>query len=152
MTDPQQQRPDIPDFGRFVRFVEDCPMLEEAGPGPCMPRPCATCPFRRSSAPWVDAWRWLANVFRLREGRVQRCHNATALYCAGNVIAHGGGSADVYSAAEFERIEPAPSIDVSRDRYNAADFANTQRDAAKEIGRALSLPAAVVEEAGKGPA
>ena len=72
--------------------------------------------------------------------------------CYVNVIAHGGGSADVYSAAEFERIEPAPSIDVSRDRYDAADFANTQRDAAKEIGRALSLPAAVVEEAGKGPA
>lgn len=111
---------EIPEFAAFQRYVIDCPHVNDALAEPCTPRPCATCPFRRTRRPWSNAWRWLVNVFRLRLRRVQDCHNAPGVKCNGAVVAIAGGSADVYSPEEFERLVPAPSIASAKLRYDAA--------------------------------
>ncbi len=109
----------IPNIVHFVSCVNDCPTVEEAASRPCMSRPCPTCPYRRNVKPWVDAWRWLINVFRLRERRVQSCHNAPHMICHGAVVAIAGGSSEILSADEFEQITPAPTLSVSQRRYDS---------------------------------
>ena len=110
---------DTPPLSVFNQFVADCPVIDDAAGDPCMSSPCSTCPYRRTQSSWLNSWRFLVNVFRLRERRVQNCHSSPSLKCAGAVIAIAGGSADVCSADEFEAVDPCPDSEVSR-RYQAA--------------------------------
>ncbi len=106
---PIESRIDIPSFSHFVDSVTDCPKLHDSLDRPCRPTPCSTCPFRKTDKPWIDVFRWAMNVFRVRQERVQDCHcdsGPTPRICHGIVVCIAGGSEEIHSAREFERINP----------------------------------------------
>lgn len=123
--------PSPPPWQMFRDQVDLCPKLEDAMPKPCRPRPCATCPYRKDRKPWMDAWRWLLNVFRIQEERVQQCHNDGRVACAGAVVCLGGGSPKVFSPFELSTLDPASLAQDQEDmlaRYAQAKALGRSRD------------------------
>lgn len=107
----------------FRDQVDHTPTLAEVLDKPCRPRPCATCPYRKDRLPWMDAWRWLLNVWRVGGSRVQQCHNAKDLACAGAVVCLAGGSPVVFSPDELATLNGAalaPDQETMEARYAQA--------------------------------
>lgn len=108
-----------PDWNRFRHMVDDCPKLDEAMGHPCMATPCPTCPFRKDRSVWMEAWQHLLNLFRVREGRVQHCHNDTHRVCFGSaIIVAGIDHPAIFNEEEFTTVA---SRMVARDNEEAKD-------------------------------
>jgi hypothetical protein len=133
-TDSIKSAVHIPSLSHFVDSVADCPKLHDSLDRPCRPTPCSTCPFRKTDKPWIDVFQWVINVFRVRQERVQDCHcdsGTRPRICAGIVVCLAGGSEEIHSVQEFERIRSASlagSAEEAIKRYEeSANAANMDK-------------------------